>query len=282
MPPSESTRIEASAELDPTDPVPPPPDPPEQRPPPPPRPEPPRPKLDPDYSSPDIVDNINITENSSTSSGLKFLIDVIPDSRNIIKSIIFHVIPSFINLDVKDSPLISPLSIVFYLLTMIYAHLLFSDYNFRKPMSKWASDFMSNPLTVRLYETMITSHVPPFIKTILMGLNNATDSRRPKISYIASLASYDFQHDTGRLIPPSLFLQAHNIISTMSARTDPADVNDLFHSQVSVTHGPPPVTTIRTGNLLGTNLNDGIATYTFTNWFNESIQSLFNPPCTLR
>ncbi len=225
---------------------------------------------------PDIAKIISITTNCATSTGKKLIVDVIPDVRNVVKSIIFHVGQLYSEFDVRDTPSASPLSIVCYLLMLFYAHLLFSDYYFRTPISNWADEFMTCPLNKRLFDTLLAAPCPEFMLTIINGLCNAKDARRPNVRYIASLASFSLLFDYGRLLPPSMFLIAHNIVATMSARTSPSDVRNAFFFETVLSIVNPP-SAYRIGNLLGTNFDNATNILEFANWMNETIMALFNP-----
>lgn len=229
-------------------------------------------------NAPDIASVVDITSNCSTDRGLKTIIEVIPDARVILKAIIFHVAPMYAEMSLKDTPHGSPLSIIGYLMFAIHAYMLHNDHLARRPRSDYADKFMTKPINADLFNILLQMKVPPFMKTILTGLVPTTDPRRTNFSYVSSFASFSFMHDYPRIIPPSLFITGHNLVSTLSARSQPTEVRNNFHGSTLVTYEG---TALNIGNFLGTNIARVTSgtTYNdkFINWLNQTVLEIFNP-----
>jgi hypothetical protein len=237
-------------------------------------PAPPPPFIKNDPKVPDLMASIDMTRNAYPATSSKFIIDVIPDSRNMIKSIIFNVLPKYSEYNLKDTASASPLSILAYLTLSIYAFHLHHDHMIRRPESDYASDFMTKPKNVALYNNLMSMKLPKFMATILNGLNPTSDPRRTNIAFIPTLTGFSFKHDLPRVLPPSLFLMAHNLISTLSARTPPAEIFNHFYGSTFVTFDG---TEHKIGQVLGTNLTVGTQVFHFPNWLNKAIHATFNP-----
>jgi hypothetical protein len=223
---------------------------------------------------PDLASNINIVNNAYVDNGSKIIIDVIPDMRNCIKALIFYVAPMYSEFNLKDTASASPLSIMAYLHLCIHAYLLHNDHLVRSPRSANADAFMTTPSNKDYFDSLLNMKVPPFMKNLLMGMFPTADSRRSGVKYISSLAAFNFEHDFPRVLTPGIFLAAHNIVSSASARTEPHLIYNQFYGYPVVNYA---ATNYTIGQLLGTNVLIGTQLSHFPNWLNEAIDSLFNP-----
>lgn len=230
--------------------------------------------FNPKFTAPNLTKVVDITNNISLAQGSKFIIDVQPDMRNIVKTLAFHIIPTFDSLNLKDSAQCTPLSLTGYLLMSVYATLLHNDAVMRRPMSTYASEFMTSPLHHNLYTALMSMYVPKFITDIINGLFPTSDNRRPNIEFIPTLAGYSFAHDLGRMIIPSLFIAGHNIAATMSSRTQPLTVANTFFAHILLSINDIEY---KIGQVLGTNFMVNNAVNNYRNWFNDAVNQLFNP-----
>jgi hypothetical protein len=229
----------------------------------------PDPAPEPSYQD-DLITRINAEQNISLNDGPVLTIDVQPDYRYVLITIIYHVTRIYAVLDQRNNPLITPSSLTAYCLAIVYAFALISDSeNIRLTKSNHADQFADNPQRRDLLIELERAYVPSFLKNILTGLTPAYDPRRPNIAFINSLACFSLTHDFGKSFPISMFFKAHNIVATRPTNLNPSTVyNDWL--QMQLVTGTP---NLYIAQLLGANLSLG----TYANWVSDRVQTLFNP-----
>jgi len=224
-----------------------------------------------------LASEMNLPANISQAESHDQIIDVLPDTRVTIRAMIYYILKEFPSFDVKSHPLVSPNSILSYCLIAFYTVLLYSDHEDRKPMSQSASFFMTNEKRESFYRQLLEMKVPKFLEEFILPLFATSFPQRPKVHFVPTLASFKFSHDAPRIIPPSLPLIIHNVIATLSSRTEPHVIrNILNHKPILDTPGTNPFQ-FRIGNFLGTNYADNQTINTYPNWFNKSLDKLLNP-----
>jgi len=218
----------------------------------------------------DLVSRINAEQNMSLNDGPVTTIDVQPDYRYVLITIIYHVTRIYAVLDQRNNPLITPSSLTAYCLAIIYAFALISDSeNVRLAKSQHADQFTDNPQRRDLLIELERAYVPAFLKNILIGLTPAYDPRRPNIAFVNSFACFSLAHDYGRTFPISMFLKAHNIVATRPTNLNPSTVYNDWLQMLLITGAP----NLYIAQLLGANLSTG----TYANWVSDRVQTLFNP-----
>jgi hypothetical protein len=229
----------------------------------------PDPAPEPDYKD-DILERIDVERNVSLDSGPSTIIDVQPDYRYSLITVIYHVIRIYSTLDQRNNPMITPASLTAYSLAIIYAYALISDSeNIRTVKSSHADDFLDNPTRKDLLIELERCAVPPFLRNILTGLSPTFDPRRTDIMFVNSLAGFSFYHDYGRSFPISMFLKAHHIVATCPSNQDPITVfNDWSNKPVIDGNNP-----VYIGQIIGSSLTTG----TYDSWLLQRIRTLFNP-----
>lgn len=229
----------------------------------------PDPAPQPDYKD-DIIDRINAEQNVSQTDGPIITIDVQPDYRYTLSSVIYHVIRIYATLEQRNNPIITPSTLTAYSMALVYAFSLISDSeNIRLSKSDYADDFVDNASRRDLLIELERSFVPPFLRNILTGLMPTFDPRRPDISYVNSLAGYSLKHDYGRSFPITMFIKAHHLVATKPSNSNPVQVFQDW-IQLSLTSGNLDLTI---GQLLGL----GIPSGNYDNWLAIRVRSLFNP-----
>jgi len=229
----------------------------------------PDPAPEPNYHD-DIIERINAEQNISLSDGPTAVIDVQPDYRYTLATIIYHVIRIYATLDQRNNPLITPSSLTAYCLSIIYGFSLINDSeNIRLTKSDFADEFSDNSTRRDFLIELERAYVPAFMKNILTGLMPCSDPRRPKIMFINTLAGYNLVHDYGRSFPITMFLRAHHIVATQPSNQHP---RTIFNEWIDTDIMSTPLN-LKIGQLIGAGLNAG----TYDNWILSRIRTLFNP-----
>lgn len=229
----------------------------------------PNPAPEPNYKD-DIIDRINAEQNVSLNDGPTLILDVQPDYRFPLITVIYHVIRIYATLDQRNNPIITPASLTAYCMSIIYGFALISDSeNIRITKSTYADAFTDNPVRRDLLLELERSFVPPFLRNILTGLMPTSDPRRPNISFVNTFAGFNSSYDYGRTFPISMFLKAHHLVATRPSNSNPTTIfNDWLLMPVTQN-----AYTLHIAKLLGA----GAASGTYDNWLLTRIRTLFNP-----
>jgi hypothetical protein len=220
----------------------------------------------------DLITRIGTDKKHDISDGLALTLDVIPDFRWILMAIIYYANVYYSTIDIKNRSKTSPATIVFYFMSVIYAHLLISDLYLRDSPSYWANDFMNDAARREFLEFLLAMPVPEILIKFIETLTATSDPRRPHIKVIPTLAGYSHHHDFGRFFPISIFGHMHNISATLRASSSTETAwNMLFKFQ--------PITNMSVGSLFSQHISPptGSNTISYGSKFFQSLESLFNP-----
>lgn len=219
----------------------------------------------------DLYDRLNIEQRIQLDTGFDLTIDVQPDFRFIILSLIFHVNKLYALLEQKQRPLLTPPSLIGYCLYLIYGFFLVCDKHGRHTPSQYAREFLNDSDGQQILETLLRSYVPPFVLDILRGLAPTVLPRRPGIEFVPTFAGFSFHHDFGRFIPPQVFTIAHTLAASTRSNIDPDQVlTDWFESNIVIDTDM----NIKVGHFLGAGIQDNGR---YENWFQSACISIFNP-----
>lgn len=217
-----------------------------------------------------FIERLSCTDNFSMSNGPSAIIDVQPDYRNIILFLNYHITNEYPSIAIKEFPAMTPASLMGYCLAICYAYALINDdENVRTIKSDFAQDFKTTKGLDSILTELRRLPVPPFMVPLLQGLSAASDTRKPNIKFVYSLAGYDLDYDYGRSFPISVFFAAHNVIATKPSNIPPADALNEW-AQTEIITAPKR---LYVANYLGINVNDGH----YLNWFADAMESLYNP-----
>lgn len=220
----------------------------------------------------DIFERMDLPSNIRKTSSLSQVIDVTPDVRYIFLFVVYNVGKLYPSLEQNGRPLLTPSSLVAYCMTLVYGFMLINDYQGRPTPSFWAHDFMDTKMNKTIYETLLRAYVPPFMLTIFHGIADTSDPRRPGLEYFATLAATIFETDFGRIIPPQIFLYAHNMsVEADTSRNVQAAIENLLSWPV-FRHGQTD-TSIYVGQYFSAGTEDG----TYHSWMFQTLNLLFSP-----
>jgi len=221
-----------------------------------------------------LAETVNISSNITTDSGPNAYIDVIPDTRLLTRAIAYDLVRLYSSIPLKDNAYLTPLSFMAYCLTLTYTIHLHYDYEVRRPMSKYADEFMRNSRNAGFYSKLLKMKVPTFMIPYLASFKDANDPRLQNFSLIPTFACFSLKHDYPRVIPPIVFLSGHNVIASLPSNSSVGTINHNWYTSNVINHG---TSSIQVGNILGTYFMHQNAPSHFPNWFNAAAQALFNP-----
>lgn len=156
-------------------------------------------------------ERLDLPSNMENSNPLTQVIDKVIDMRYPFLFIVYHVVKMYPSLEQNARPNLTPSSFVAYNLFLLYGYMLVNDYQGRTRPSFWASDFMDSRACKAMYNILLRCYVPPFMMDLFHAMSDTADPRRKGLHYFTSLAACQFETDFGRLIPPQIFLYAHNM-----------------------------------------------------------------------
>lgn len=222
----------------------------------------------------DYLTKTDLTHQSESQKGNIFTIDVQPDFRMMFIYIINYVITIYPNFDVKASPNVTPASLIAYLQIVYIIYLLLNDLYARNKPSIWASKWKGDAKKITLLRKFLECYVPPDIFNIIKKFAALTDARRPNLEFIPSLAGFNYNHDFGRIVPPQIMLQAHNLLITQRPNTPAQHVIRRFYDTIIFNVNNMAV---RISNLVGGMFVNGLALNVHENFVTKAIDTIFAP-----
>jgi hypothetical protein len=218
----------------------------------------------------DLIIRIGTDRKHDASDGLPVTIDCQPDIRWTFMALMYYSNLYYSTIDVKNKSKTSPMTVCMYYLVIIYAHMLVSDLFLRHTPSYWANQYMNDSSRRDYLEFLLALPVPDFLMKFIETLTETKDPRRPLVSTCPSFAGFSYFHDLGRYFPPALFLQAHTLAATVSARGDTDSVlGKLFDSDAWDSY--------KIGNLLGQHINSTTHVLDYSSKLIQAFYSLYNP-----
>jgi len=219
----------------------------------------------------DLFDRINIEQKIQLDAGFDATIDVQPDFRFILLTLIFHVNKLYLLLEQKNRPLLTPPSLIAYCLFLVNGFFLVCDKYGRHTPSQHARFFLNDIDGQQMLETLLRCYVPPFILDLFRGLAPTVLPRRPGIEVIPSFAGFSFEHDFGRIFPPQMFTIAHTIAASVRGNSEPNVILQQWFDTSLTTDGS---ISVRVGHLIGAGINDSGR---YENWLQTACIGVFNP-----
>ncbi|AYO97573.1 putative coat protein [Bipolaris maydis partitivirus 2] len=215
---------------------------------------------------------IDISRNVIQSSGDPFTIEVVPDTRFPLYVLTEYVQRTYSNFDFESYSMVSPASLVGYLLYMIHAYIFLIDVYESSTMSAYAEEVDTTHALRKLVDTFSNAHVPDIVFEILQSMLPHRLDTRSRLEFHTSYGSVLFKYDSPRLPPPSMFLLAHNQLISQT-RDNAAYRNWLAEDLITYNHE-----TFRVANFIGglyqRTENNTVNTYTYRNWFARSLSRL--------
>lgn len=221
-----------------------------------------------------LFERMDIPSNSENDNSIRRIIDVNPDFRYILLTIIFYVMKLYDDKKQTPNPLLTPASFTAYCMFLVYGFFLVNDYHGRPVPSIYASEYMDSDARAQLFDALKEAFVPPFLLQVFHALSDVSDPRRPGLQYFPTLNGFRFATDFGRFLLPASFMQMHNL--TAEHDTSRPGINAM-HQWLSLTcllavNSVSDTQNIRNANFVSST-NAGI----FRSHLFEAILTLFSP-----
>lgn len=220
-------------------------------------------------SSATFAKEIDVPRNVIQSSGDPFVIELVPDTRFPVYTIVEYVQRTYSNLDFESYSMVSPASLVGYLTYMIHAFIFLIDVYESPSMSAYAEEVDTTHALRKLIDIFSNAYVPDIVIEILQSILPHRLDVRTHLEILPSYGTSLFHYDAPRLLSPSMFLLAHNQLISQT-RDNAAYRNWLAQDLIHYSG-----ITYRVGNLIGGlyQRQDGaaITTYTYRNWLARSL-----------
>lgn len=162
------------------------------------------------FKSCSIVEDIQLPLNVSRAAGRAFTIHVVPDTRFATYVFTEYALRAYNHLEFGGCPLVTPTMLVGYMLYIVHAFVLHCDISRRSIMSSYASQAAASHSVRKILTEALNCHVPDVVLNVCRALRPHTLEVRSNIKFVSSYGTCMFKYDAGRLVPPSIFLQAHD------------------------------------------------------------------------
>lgn len=216
----------------------------------------------------------NLSDRSQKNPGSKFTIDVVSDQRYVISFLMYVATKTFSKLEVKESPSFSLFTYLAYMQILFNAYLLNNDIAIRRTPSYHARSFTNNAQKRDYYVTLMNCHVPKPLAELIKQFACVIDPFRNGLEYIPSLAGCKWAHDYGRLVPPQLFLVAHNIISELRVSIPVSEfMRQWYDTRIITVHLRDYLIT----HFIGGYFTHANALTSHKNWLNQKFEAIFSP-----
>ncbi|AAU26068.1 coat protein [Ceratocystis resinifera virus 1] len=164
-----------------------------------------------------LARDIDLGRNCSRSAGERpFLVQVVPDSRFACYVFTEYVQQNYSKFDVESSSMVSPATVVGYLMYCFHAFIFLTDVYSSSTMSAYAEEIDASHIMRKLIDIFSNCFVPDIVFSVLDALHPHKLDVRTTVSLFPSYGSVLFEFDAPRLIPPSIFLLAHNQLLTQT------------------------------------------------------------------
>lgn len=157
---------------------------------------------------------IKLSDDMTTSTGKSFTIDVIPDIRYATYVFIRYLRKYSSRIDFEKHGNISCASLLAYMVYMVHAFIFLCDHYDRSINSYYVSTLNVQSFDV-IFSLVSNAYVPDIVLQVCDALRPHHVKKR-NIHFVPSYAAFVFNYDIQRMVPPSVFLQAHNVLLTTS------------------------------------------------------------------
>jgi len=165
--------------------------------------------------------------------------------------------------------MVSPASLVGYLTYMVHAFIFLIDVYESPSMSAYAEEVDTTHALRKLIDVFSNAFVPDIVIEILQSILPHRLDVRSHLEIYPSYGTVLFHYDAPRLLPPSMFLLAHNQL--ISQTRDNAAYRNWLAQDIIHYSG----TSYRVGNLIGGlyqhQEGSTTSTYTYRNWLARSL-----------
>lgn len=219
----------------------------------------------------DLFKEMKVDEIQTTSVGPRVTIDVIPDFRPIIYQLAYHSTKIYTQIAQYNCPYITPASILAYSLHSIYSYGTMCDiWHVRESTSFYGHTVLNEAVFPQYMTLSLHSAVPVFVQRIIQGLVHTIDPRRKNMAYIYSFASFDYQHDFGRVYPIHMFTILHDLIANAAKN---ATADDIWREWMNTPVLTTPTGALRVGNIIG----GAYGAHLVDNYMTRALKQLLSP-----
>nr|UHK03038.1 MAG: coat protein [Guiyang partitivirus 1] len=221
-----------------------------------------------------FFDNFAIAEAVTRDIGNDFTIMVQPDFRFPTVTIIYEIIKSYHDINIKGTSYMSLYTYAAYCLTLIFAHILNIDIASTLTKSAQTHIWKTDPTRTNFLKHINNLLVPKFLLPLITNLIPLNDIKNNKIRFTPSLSGALFVHDYGRLITSRIFYTMHDVIATTRPTNDPRNTSLIFLNSNIITYNTQDYTV---SHIIGGSYAHNNIHHEYHNWFCNTVLSLFTP-----
>jgi hypothetical protein len=161
-------------------------------------------------SDPDLAAIVNLSRNHKSDQGRYAHKHVVPDLRLPLIFFCTYVSRIFASGEYESSQLLTPPSIVAYLMVLVYARLFLNDINRLDRASFYAQETLGHLDFIRFLNAVSDAPIPMALKPIFDALLPYKDEHAPRLQHVPTLAPTLPLYDIPFLPTPFLMILAHN------------------------------------------------------------------------
>lgn len=221
----------------------------------------------------DIAKAMKLEKLAITDVGPHVTIDVMPDFRALLLQLVDHSVKTFKQIEQLRLPGLTPATILASCLQSIYSYGAMADaWMIRETSSRYGRNFIDDVQNEQYLTLIGWNLLPPFLKSIMIGLQYTFDPRRKNVAFIYSFAAFSFRHDFGRVFPIGMFITLHNLMAE-HMHEETADQIWRRWINTTVVNNRNDNTVVSVGNIIGGGFNGHIT----DNYLTKKLRTLLNP-----
>nr|UGL61436.1 MAG: capsid protein [Grapevine-associated partitivirus 4] len=161
-----------------------------------------------------LLQGESLVGNSEHSDGQPFVITIVPDLRPCTIVYTEWIQRNYLSGTIKESSTVSPASILAYMLYCTIGSILIMEYETPLARSHFAIHLYTDPSFQSFLTELKSAYIPEVVASTIKSFAPFKLEGRRNVLFIHSFSTMLHDHDMGRIIPPSIFLQAHDNLRT--------------------------------------------------------------------
>lgn len=178
----------------------------------------------------DWFSETDVTNIAESNLGSCFTIDVQPDMRFPFSYFAYSSVKSYPELVLTPQPYVSIFTVTAYQQIAMAALLLAHDNTERNIKSFQAENFLEDRTRKEYFNFLLDLCLPSDTSLLLEQLPAVIDPVRHGLEFVPTFAAMSFAHDYGRLVPPSIMIILHNIISQITGNPNFEETMRRFYN----------------------------------------------------
>ncbi|KAG8227153.1 hypothetical protein J437_LFUL001697 [Ladona fulva] len=231
-------------------------------------------EVQPPTTKSDYFEKLDVAIRMELDHGQTHTIDVQPDLRFPFQYFLYNVSNKYPDLTTKSHPFVSTFTLVAYQQILFNSFLLICDLYSRDQASFFAQRYKNVSQKMDLLTKLLDCHIPQELELLLSQLAPTYDPQRKLMTFVPSLAGFDFNLDLGRIVPPQMMILAHHLLASVRTNSEPETILRTFYAAPILTVNEVVYTP---SHFLGAYFDINQRPTNHPNWLNSRFENVFNP-----